>query len=84
MRKRVEFADQAITVLASFQLELRNESFNEFAAGTTEGLCAAKLGGVSFDQGGIEVVLTDQEAKLIPQARLPVVRSISRLRIGRR
>ncbi len=51
---------------------MRNEGFNQLAAGSAEGLRAAKICGVRFHQIRIEIVLADQKAELIAQPGLAV------------
>ncbi len=43
-----------------------NERFDQLAAGSTEGFRAAKVCCVRFDQSRVEVVLANQQAKLVP------------------
>jgi hypothetical protein len=56
---------------------MSDEGLDQFAAGPAEGLRAAKVRGVRFDESWIKVVLSDQQAELIPQSGLTIVRGIS-------
>jgi hypothetical protein len=56
---------------------MSDEGLDPIAAGPAEGLGSAKARGVRFDESWIEVVLSDQQAELIPQSGLTVVRAIS-------
>jgi hypothetical protein len=55
---------------------MRDEGFDQLAAGSAEGLRPAKVSGVRLDESRIEVMLADQQAELIPQARLTVARAV--------
>ena len=57
---------------------MRNKGFDQVAAGSTEGCGATEIRCIRLNQCWIEVVLTDQNAKLIPQPRLAIVRMICR------
>ena len=59
---------------------MRDEGFDQFAAGSTEGLRAAKICSVCLDEGRIEVVLADEKAELIPQSRLTIARPFGSFR----
>ena|ERR1700756_307019 len=58
---------------------MSDEGLDPIAAGPAEGLRAAKVRGVRFDESWIEVVLSDQQAELIPQSGLTVVWTIWRV-----
>jgi hypothetical protein len=50
-----------------------DEGLDQIAAGPAEGLRAAKVRGIRFDESWIKVVLSDQQAELIPQSGLTIV-----------
>jgi hypothetical protein len=56
---------------------MSDEGLDPIAAGPAKGLGSAKVRGIRFDESWIEVVLSDQQAELIPQSGLTVVRAIS-------
>jgi hypothetical protein len=70
MSIRIEFADEPISIFLGKCRELCDEGFDRLSAGFPQGLCATEIGGVSFHEAGIEVVLAYQQAKLIAQAGL--------------
>jgi hypothetical protein len=55
---------------------MRDEGLDPIAAGPAKGLGSAKVRGIRFDESRIEVKLADQNAQLIPQTGLTVVRTI--------
>ena len=55
---------------------LTNEALDQFPAGAAESFRTAEFGSISFDEGGIEVVLPDEETELVLQPRLPVARAV--------
>ena len=69
----IEFADEPISIFLGKCRELGDEGFNQVTAGFPQGLCATEIGGVSFHEVGIEIVLSDQQAELIAQSGVPVV-----------
>ena len=72
----IEFADEPVSILLGECRELSDKRFNQVTAGFFQGLCTAEIGGVSFHEVGIEVVLTDQQAKSVPQSRLVIARAV--------
>ena len=61
----IEFADEPVSIFLGECRELSDKGFNQVTAGFFQGLCTAEIGGVSFHEVGIEIVLADQQAKLI-------------------
>ena len=61
--------------------ELGDEGFNQISAGFFECLGPAEVRGISLHESGIKVVLTDQEAELVAQSGLAIVRGRSRREI---
>jgi hypothetical protein len=49
-----------------------DEGFDPIPAGLADFLGAAEISGIALDQGGIELMLADQEAESIAEARLAV------------
>ncbi len=54
-----------------------DESFYGFPASVSKDWRSAVVGGKSFHESRIELVLTDQQAETITQARLTVVMTVS-------
>ena len=56
--------------------KIRNERFNLFASGISQVRGTAGVGGISFDEIGIEVMLTDQKTEAIAEARVSILMTI--------
>ena len=76
-------AEQTLAILGSSFCKVVDEGFDRFSAGVAEGWGSAVVGGIGLHEGGIELVLTDQQAETITQARLTVVVAVGSVR-GRR
>jgi hypothetical protein len=70
---RIELANELVTIFAGFLLEVGDEGLDQFSACSTEGLSATEGGGIRLNQVRIEVVLPDQETKLVTKPRLITV-----------
>ena len=53
-----------------------DEGLNQIPAGILDRFGATEVGGVSFDERRIEIVLTNEQAELVTQLRLAVAESI--------
>ncbi len=60
-----------------------DEGFDQITTGFLESFGAAEVGGVGLHECGVEVVLPNQKAELVPQSRLAVTGTISVARNGR-
>ena len=69
----IEFADQRVSIFLRSLGEVGDEGFNQVAASILERLRAAEVGGIGLHERGIEVVLADQKAELIPQTRMMTI-----------
>ena len=69
-------AEQTVAILGGSLCQVVDEGLDRFAAGVTEGWSAAVVGGIGLHEGGIELVLADQQAETIAQARLTVVMAV--------
>src|SRR5208282_2844935 len=77
----VELAKQSIAILFGPVGQMRDEVLNLVAGGFAQGLHAAEIGGIGLDQGGIELVLTNQLAETVANRATAVVPvAIGRLR----
>jgi hypothetical protein len=72
----VELAEKARAVFRCPVSEVRNEGFNLLASGIPQVRSTAGICGISFNKVGIELMLADQEAKAITEARVPVLMTI--------
>ena len=62
-----------------------DKGLDQLPAGAAESCGAAEVGGILLHEIGIEVVLADQKAELIPEPRLAVSRTIGgRMPVRRR
>jgi hypothetical protein len=66
-RVAVQLAEKAGAVFRRPVSQVRNEGFNLLASGIPQVRSAARIGGIGFDEIGIEPVVADQktEAKLL-------------------
>ena len=55
---------------------MRDEGLDQFAARALEGLSAAEVGSVRFNEGRIEVVLADQQAESVAEPSGTGVRTV--------
>jgi hypothetical protein len=78
LRVGVQFADQRVAVLFSSGGKMGDEGLDQFPAGAAESGGAAEVGGIGFYEIGIEVVLADEKAELIPEPRLAISGTIGR------
>ena len=53
-----------------------DEGFDQIPGRFFEGLRAAEVGGIGLNKRGVEIVLADQEAELVTQAWLSIIRPI--------
>jgi hypothetical protein len=51
---------------------VRNKGLHQVAIRFFQGWRAAEIGGVGFNESGIEIVLADQQTELIPQTGLAI------------
>jgi len=73
LRERVEFADETVPVFFRRCRQVGDEGLDQVSARFLDGLGAAEVRGVGLHEVGIEVVLADQKAEAIAEARLAVV-----------
>ena len=57
-----------------------DEGFDLISAGISQGGGAAVIGGIGLHEAGIEVVLADQQAEAVAEARLAVVVAVISVR----
>jgi hypothetical protein len=69
----IEFADQGITVPSGPIGQVSDEGFDLSSTGISEGWGTAIGGSIGFDEARVEVMLTDEQAELVAEARLTVV-----------
>ncbi|PYU30019.1 MAG: hypothetical protein DMG31_15170 [Acidobacteria bacterium] len=69
----VELAEKGWTVFRRPVSQVRNEVFDLFSRGISQVRGTAEIGGISFDQIGIELMLADQEAKAIAESGVTVL-----------
>jgi len=51
---------------------MRDEGFDQVTAGALQGFGTAEVGGISFHEVWIEIVLANEQAKLVPESGLSV------------
>src|SRR5467141_3822816 len=73
----IEPANQHVPVFLCACGQVRNKGLHQISICFFQGWCAAEIGGVSLDEGGIEIVLPDQQTELIPQTRLSMARTVA-------
>ena len=66
LRIGIKSADQHVPVFFRACCQVRNKGLNQISIRFFQGWRATEIGGVCFDESGIEIVLADQQAKLIP------------------
>jgi len=76
----VELAEQSISVFFSPIRQTGNEVLDLLAGGIAQGFHPAEIGGIGFDQGGIELVLADDLAKAITNLGHAITVSVRGLR----
>jgi hypothetical protein len=72
----IQVGQQSIEIGGSSLSEVVDESFYRFPAGLTKNRRAAIIGGKGLHEGGVKVVLTDQQSETITKARLTVVMAV--------
>ena len=72
LRVGIEPADQHVPVFFCACCKVRNKGLNQIPIRFFQGWRAAEIGGVGFNESGIEIVLADQETELIPQTGLAI------------
>ena len=66
LRVGIEPANQHVPVFFRACCQVRNKGLDQISIRFFYGGRATEIGGVCFDESGIEIVLADQQAKLIP------------------
>ncbi len=61
-----------VSIFLRSRCEVGDEGFDQITTGFLERFGAAEVGGVGLHESGIEVVLPDQKAELIPQSGVTV------------
>jgi hypothetical protein len=72
----VEFADKSWAVFRRPVSQVRNEGFNLLASRIPQIRSAAGISGVSFDEIGIELMLTNQKAEATTEAWVAILMTI--------
>ena len=73
----MRWQSRAIAVLGSPFGQVVDEGFDLISAGIAKVASAAVIGGIGFHEVGIELMLADQQAETITQARLTVVMAVA-------
>jgi hypothetical protein len=76
----IEVTEKTLTIFGGSFCEVIDEGLDRFATGVTEGWCTAVVSGKGLDEGGIELMLADQQAETITQTWLTVVMAIGSYR----
>src|SRR6266478_1531271 len=75
----IESANQHVSVFLCACGQVRNKGLDQISIRFFQGWRAAEISGICLDEGGIEIVLADQQTQLIPQAGLAIVGSVGRV-----
>jgi hypothetical protein len=68
----VELADQPVAIFDGTFGEIVDEIFDELPAGIAECSGTAVVGGIGLDETSIEVMLANQQAEAVAEARLTI------------
>jgi hypothetical protein len=72
----VELAEKGRAVFRRQVSQIRNEGFDPLPRRISQVRSTAGIGGISFDQVGIELMLPDQKAEAIAETRIPILMTI--------
>jgi hypothetical protein len=72
----IEVTEKTLAIFGSPLGKVVDKGFDRFATGIAKDGSSAEIGGKGLHEGGIEPMLTDQQAQTITQARLTVVMAI--------
>ena len=73
-------ANQPITIFGGTFGQIVDKGFDLLSAGISQGSGATVVGGIGLHEASIELILTNQQAKAIAEARLAVVMAIISVR----
>ena len=79
----IELAEQGIAVPGGPFGQVGDERLDLSSGGIPESRGSAKVRGIGFHEGGVELVFADQQAELVAEARLTVLVAVVPVR-GRR
>src|ERR1700687_1681759 len=68
----IELANQHVPVFLCACGQVRNKGLDQISIRFLQGWSTAEIGGVCLNESGIEIVLADQQTKLIPQTGLAI------------
>ena len=66
-------ADQSVAIFGGAQGQIVDEGFDLISAGISQGGGAAVVCGIGLHEASIELVLADQKAEAVAEARLSVL-----------
>jgi hypothetical protein len=72
----IQLANQAITVPGCLLSQSRNKGFDQIPTSITQDLRSTEISGITLNSDGIEFVLSDQKAELVPKPRVAIARTV--------
>ena len=76
----IELADQPVAIFGGALGQIVDEGFDLISAGISQGGGAAVVGGIGLHEASIELVLADQQAEAVAEARLAVLVAVISVR----
>ena len=76
----VELADQPVAIFGGALGQIVDEGFDLISAGISQGGGSAVVGGIGLHEASIELVLANQQAEAVAEARLAVLVAVISVR----
>ena len=76
----IELADEPVTIFGGALGQMVDEGFNLIASRISQSGGAAIVGGIGLDEASIEMVLANQQAEAVAEARLAALRTFISVR----